>query len=155
PGERDEPGTTVQLLLKPAAAFLLDEETLVQTIRTYADFLPIPIRVNRDPTPVNLMAPPWMDEDPGRAILDYIARAFRGTRPLCVIPLHDARLNLGHDFMTVPLAGFLFVPPGSDASVLGEYGDVNVFIRRMFICERERDLLPPWARFVRGVVECP
>jgi molecular chaperone HtpG len=25
----------------------------------------------------------------------------------------------------------------------------------MFICERERDLLPPWARFVRGVIECP
>jgi molecular chaperone HtpG len=25
----------------------------------------------------------------------------------------------------------------------------------MFICERERDLLPPWARFIRGVIECP
>jgi molecular chaperone HtpG len=36
-----------------------------------------------------------------------------------------------------------------------EFGDLTVFIRRMFICERERDLLPPWARFVRGVVECP
>src|SRR5213080_1114040 len=56
--------------------------------------------------------------------------------------------------MTVPLKGFLFVPPGSVASVR-EYGDLNIFIRRMFICERERDLLPPWARFVRGVVDSP
>jgi molecular chaperone HtpG len=36
-----------------------------------------------------------------------------------------------------------------------EYGDLRVFIRRMFICERERDLLPPWARFVRGVIDSP
>ena len=36
-----------------------------------------------------------------------------------------------------------------------EFGDLNVYIRRMFICERERDLLPPWARFVRGVVDSP
>jgi molecular chaperone HtpG len=68
--------------------------------------------------------------------------------------LHDARVNIGHDTITVPLKGFLFVPPGSVASVR-EFGDLRVYIRRMFICERERDLLPPWARFVRGVVECP
>ena len=46
------------------------------------------------------------------------------------------------------------MPPGSVASVR-EFGDLTVYIRRMFICERERDLLPPWARFVRGVIECP
>jgi len=46
------------------------------------------------------------------------------------------------------------VPPGSVASVR-EFGDLTVYIRRMFICDRERDLLPPWARFVRGVIDCP
>jgi molecular chaperone HtpG len=100
------------------------------------------------------MAPPWEDETPARAIGDYIARVFHGMRPLCVFPLHDARVSIGHDTITVPLQGFLFVPPGSVASVR-EYGDLKIFIRRMFICERERDLLPPWARFVRGVIECP
>src|SRR5262249_48023372 len=62
--------------------------------------------------------------------------------------------SIGHDSITVQLQGFLFVPPGSVASVR-EYGDLNIYIRRMFICERERDLLPAWARFVRGVIECP
>ena len=85
---------------------------------------------------------------------EYIARAFHGTEPLCVLPLRDGKVNVGHDTLTVPLKGFLFVPPGSVASVR-EFGDLTVFIRRMFICERERDLLPPWARFVRGVIECP
>jgi molecular chaperone HtpG len=153
-GQRDEVGTTVQLTIKPAASFLLGEPTLVETVRTYADFLPTPIHVDGDDLPVNRMAPPWEDPDPGAAVVDYIARAFHGARPLCVVPLRDGRVNLGHDSLTVPLRGFLFVPPGSVASVR-EFGDLRVYIRRMFICERERDLLPPWARFVRGVVECP
>jgi molecular chaperone HtpG len=154
PGERDEPGTTVELKVKPAASFILNEQTLADTVRTYADFLPIPIHVNGDEYPVNLMSPPWEDDEPAPATAEYIHRVFHGMKPLCVLPLHDARVNLGHDSITVPLQGFLFVPPGSVASVR-EYGDLNIYIRRMFICERERDLLPPWARFVRGVVECP
>jgi molecular chaperone HtpG len=153
-GERDEVGTTVQLKVKPAASFILNEQTLSDTIRTYADFVPTPIYFGDDPDPLNLMVQPWEAENPDAAIREYIARAFRNTRPLCVIPLQDARVNLGHDNMTVPLKGFLFVPPGSVASVR-EFGDLTVFIRRMFICEHERDLLPPWARFVRGVIECP
>jgi molecular chaperone HtpG len=154
PGVRNEPGTTVELLIKPSASFILNEQTLVETVRTYADFLPTPIYLGDEDYPINLMAPPWEAEDIDTAIREYIARAFHGTRPLCVFPLQDARINLGHDSITVPLKGFLFVPPGSVASVR-EFGDLSVYIRRMFICERERDLLPPWARFVRGVIESP
>jgi molecular chaperone HtpG len=154
PGERDDIGTTVQLKLKPAASFLLNEQVLIETVRTYADFLPTPIHVGGDEVPVNLMVPPWEADDPETAIPEYIARAFQCARPLSVLPLRDGRINLGHDTMTIPLRGFLFVPPGSVVSVR-EYGDLRVCIRRMFICEGERDLLPAWARFVRGVVECP
>jgi molecular chaperone HtpG len=154
PGQRDEVGTTVELKIKPAASFILSEQALAEAVRIYADFLPVPIYVNGDAEPINLTAPPWEDEDPAQAVADYISRVFHGMKPLCVIPLHDARVSIGHDSITVPLQGFLFVPPGSVASVR-EYGDLNIYIRRMFICERERDLLPPWARFVRGVVECP
>ena len=154
PCDRTEVGTTVQLKVKPAASFILNEQTLTDAVRQYADFLPIPIHVNDDDYPVNLMTPPWEADEPEKAALEYIGRAFHGTRPLCLLPLHDGKVNVGHGTLTVPLKGFLFVPPGSVASVR-EFGDLTVFIRRMFICERERDLLPPWARFVRGVIECP
>lgn len=147
-------GTAVHLQLKPSAAFLLRSASLAEAVRTYADFLPIPIHLDDDPVPVNLMAPPWEADDPDQAIRDYVARKFQGMRPLWVLRLKDARVAMDHDSLTIPLEGFLFVPPASTASVR-EYGDLNVFIRRMFICDRERDLLPPWARFVRGVVECP
>jgi molecular chaperone HtpG len=153
PAWREEIGTTVELRLKPAASFLLQEQELIKTVRQYADFLPVPIHIQDESLPVNLMAPPWEADHPDRAIKDYITRSFR-SESLWVLPLGDWKVDLGHDSLTVPLKGFLFVPPGSVASVR-EFGDLNVYIRRMFICERERDLLPPWARFVRGVIDCP
>ena len=155
PGERDEIGTTVELHVKPAAAFILQERNLEEAVRTYADFLPIPIHVQGDREPANLMSQPWESPAPEEAMREYVTRAFHGSEPLWTLPLHDDKVALAHgDFVTVPLQGFLFVPPGSVASVR-EYGDLRVFIRRMFICERERDLLPPWARFVRGVIDSP
>lgn len=154
PGSRQQIGTSVMLTIKPTASFILNEETLRETVRVYADFLQVPIHVQGDGEPSNLMVAPWEQPNVESACRNFVARAFRGARPLAILPLEDGVLNLGHDTLTVPLRGFLFVPPGSIASVR-EYGDLTVYIRRMFICERERDLLPSWARFIRGVVECP
>jgi len=146
-------GTRVELHLKANAAFMLNEGILSDTIAQYADFLPIPVYLNGGFYPINAQRPPWEALDPQQAIRDYIQRVFRVGSPLAVIELNDQIVDLGHDSMTIPLEGFVFIPPGSVASVQ-EYGDMNVYIRRMFICERQRDLLPSWARFVRGVVDC-
>jgi molecular chaperone HtpG len=152
--EGGEVGTAVQLQVKPAAAFILQERNLVEAVRAYADFLPTPIHLQGDPLPLNLMMPPWETDDPDRAIADYIARNFPRGDPLYVLRLRDGKVRLAHDTLTVPLQGFLFVPAGSVTSVR-EYGELTVYIRRMFICDREKDLLPAWARFVRGVIDCP
>ncbi len=94
---------------------------------------------------VNAQRPPWEAVDPTHDTRDYIEKTFRVSSPLAIIELNDQIVDLGHDTMTIPLEGFAFIPPGSMASVQ-EYGDMNVYIRRMFICERQRDLLPAWAR---------
>ncbi len=154
PGEREEIGTTVELQIKPNASFLINEELLRDTIQQYADFLPIPIYVNGDKMPANLMQPPWESSNLEYSIRDYIERVFKAREPLAIIPLTDQVIDLGHDQLTIALQGFLFIPPHSVASSQ-EYGDMNVFIRRMFICDHQMELLPPWARFVRGVVDCP
>ena len=150
---RDEVGTTVELRVKSAASFVLREGQLLEIVRQYADFLPLPIFLGSDPEPANLQVPPWEAPNTEEATRDYIERAFGGT-PLAIIPLHDHKVSLGHDTLTLPLQGFLFVPPGSVASVR-EYGDVMVFIRRMFICRDDDALLPPWARFIRGAIDSP
>lgn len=147
-------GTKVELKVKPEASFLLNERVMVDTVQMYADFLDIPVYVGSGNTAVNSMTPPWESIDSEIAMREYINRTFSHMNPLAVIVLEDQEVSLGHDSVTIPLEGFLFVPPGSLASVQ-EYGDLNIYIRRMFITEKHTQLLPSWAKFVRGVVDCP
>lgn len=147
-------GTSIRLTLKQNAYFLLNEELLAETVRKYADFLAIPIHINGSAVPVNNMKVPWEADDPESSLRDYAERSFQMRDVLWTLRLHDYIVDLGHDTFKVPLAGFLFVPRTSVASVQ-EYGDVQVYIRRMFICNNERKLLPAWAKFVRGVIDTP
>ncbi len=153
-GSRLVPGTTVELRLKSSAHHLLREQPLIDAVREYADFLPTPIFVNDSAEPVTLGTPPWDDTDPEAACREFVRRRFGETDPLWILPLADGRVDLGHDTVTVPLRGFVFAPASSVVSVK-EYGQVAVYIRRMAICDDDRHLLPPWARFLRGVIDCP
>jgi molecular chaperone HtpG len=154
PGNRPETGTTVELRLKPSALFLLHEHNLLRVVREYADFLPTPIYIGGSPAEANLGTPPWEEPDVEEACQRYVRRRFGEAEPLWILPLADGVIDLGHDTLTVPLRGFLFVPPETVASIR-EYGDVAVYIRGMAICDEDKNLLPPWARFVRGVIDSP
>ena len=151
---RAQTGTTVELRVKSAASFVLREPALLEIVRQFADFLPIPIHLSGEREQANLGTPPWNARNVEKATREYIGRAFEGGEPLAIIPLKDHVEKVGDDQITIPIRGFLFVPPGTVASVR-EYGDVLVFIRRMFICREDKDLLPAWARFVRGALDCP
>ena len=153
-GSRVEIGTTVELQLKPQARFLLREQLLIEAIREYADFLRTPIHVSGSEDPVNLGRFPWDDPDRERSCRDYIKRRFDESEPLWVLPLRDGRVDLGHDSLTVPLRGVLFVPSRSVVSIK-EYGSLAVHIRGMAICDEDKDLLPHWARFVQGIIDSP
>ncbi|MGB1252900.1 MAG: ATP-binding protein [Candidatus Promineifilaceae bacterium] len=154
-GERKRRGTTITLRLRSDASFLLDEEILATNVRKYANFLPIPIYVNEGWQPENEMTPPWKRRNATQAIQRFVKREFAMSSPLTVITLHDHVETLPNgESVDVPLSGFLFIPPSSVTSVR-EYGDLRVYIRSMFITEEEEELLPPWAKFVRGLVESP
>ena len=154
PGSRLETGTTVELRLKSSAYFLLREQRLLDTVREFADFLPIEIHVQGMEGRANLGSPPWDEPDEQAACRNYVKRRFGEADPLVILPLTDGVVDLGHDTITIPLRGLLFVPAQSVVSVK-EYGTVAVSIRGMAICDSDKDLLPPWARFVRGVIDCP
>jgi molecular chaperone HtpG len=153
-GDRPETGTTVELRLKPSALFLLHEQNLVDVIQEYADFVPTPIHVQGSVDEVNLRTPPWDEPDLESACRRYARRRFGEAEPLWVLPLTDGTIDLGHDTFTVPLRGFLFVPSASVVSIK-EYGSVAVTIRGMSICDADKELLPPWARFVQGIIDGP
>lgn len=147
-------GTRITIALKPEAEVFVNAKELMAVIQRYGDFLPIPIYLNVTPQPVNLMRPPWEFDPVEPAIATYIERTFHHANPLHVFLLRDQIIDLGHDTLTVPMRGVMFIPPSSVVSVR-EYGDVSVYIRHMFITDQERDLLPSWARFFRGVIDSP
>jgi molecular chaperone HtpG len=159
PASRESPGTTVTLHLKPEGEYLLNEYLVGHTIRLYADFLDVPVYLNQGSTPVNTMHAPWHQESSQEDYMQYVVDRFDAAAPLTVIPLHDhvehmTRPDGTQESVVTPLAGVLFVPTGSILSIR-EYGEVGVYIRRMLITAQERELLPVWAKFVSGVVECP
>jgi molecular chaperone HtpG len=153
-GNRPETGTTIELRLKPSAMFLLHEQNLIEVVQEYADFLPIPIHVNGSPDRANLGTPPWQEPDAEAACRAYVRSRYGEADALWVSTLVDGVIDLGHDTLTVPLRGFLYVPSQSVASIK-EYGTVAVYIRGMAICDEDKGLLPAWARFVRAVIDCP
>lgn len=168
PGNRDEAGTTVRLKIKStcnetgAGTGILDAAHLRDVLKTYADFLPVPIQLADDPQPVNALHAPWHrrdgDGDGGdsseEAYRAFLKHRFPQLDPLAIIPLADVQVTQQREPVTIPLGGVLCIPADSSLST-GEYGDVCVYVRRMLVEENCQDLLPPWARFVTGVVDSP
>ncbi|MBN1310832.1 MAG: ATP-binding protein [Anaerolineae bacterium] len=159
PSDRSKPGSTLALSLKLAGEFLLNRSIVREAIRTYADFLQIPIYLDGGDSPVNMRDAPWHVDAGVQAYRRFIVEHFDVDEPLAVIPLHDhietiKEANAECDEVATPLQGVLFIPAGSSTSAR-EHGDVKVYIRRMHITGEDRELLPGWARFVRGVIDCP
>ncbi|MBL8250057.1 MAG: ATP-binding protein [Candidatus Competibacter sp.] len=149
PADAQAPGTRVTMTLAPDQSAFLDGRLLHQTIRRYADFLPYPILLN-GVGPINAIDAPW--HAPGWR--DPVERersltAFLGQRyadpPLLVIPV---------DLTRPKAAGGLYIP-ARYAPAGRSGGAVDLFQARMCIRPNDGELLPEWARFARGVVDCP
>ncbi|MDG4550662.1 MAG: ATP-binding protein [Candidatus Contendobacter sp.] len=149
PASAQPPGTRVVVTLAPDRTAFLDGRILRQTVRRYADFLPFPILLDGF-GPINAVNAPWHEpvwRDPGER--ERLLTAFLNQRyadpPLVVIPV---------DLSNPRALGGLFIPtryaPGGQAG-----GTVDLFQTRMSIRPNDAELLPEWARFVRGVVDCP
>lgn len=148
-------GTEVRLRIRVETPELGAPAFIREVIGEYARFLEVPIFVAGSPAPVNARLPPWCaSTHEGQARMSYdelAAEASGGDTPLAVVrlrPFDDPSLG------RVALEGALLLPSSSFAS-LAEHGEAAVFIRRMMVTPSERELLPRWARFVRGLVDCP
>jgi len=161
PAVKRNTGTSFILHLKLEGEFLLNPTLMTRAVLQYADFLPVKITINGGDAALNRMNAPWhVPRDGMQYHLKFIADQFDVHEPLTVVVLHDhVETSYGVDgspgnTTTVPLRGVLFVPVGSVLSTR-EFGDVWVYVRRMFVTDDEKDLLPRWAKFVRGVVSSP
>jgi molecular chaperone HtpG len=143
PVDKTEIGTQLVLHLSDSSLVLLDDTRLRQAIKKYADFLSIPIYLNGNQA--NSCIPPWEAADSQTDYADYIQARYN-LYPLAILPLPSSE--------EFPLDGLLFVPM-IPFELSRDFGEVDIYISRMFIRANDKDLLPSWARFVKGVINTP
>jgi len=153
PAERDAPGTTVTLHLKPA-----DEEdglrdytaepVLRDIVKKYSDFVAYPIRLRGET--LNSMKAIWtrgkdeVSEDEHREFYKHIAHDWND-------PLEHVTVHVEG---TLEARALLYIPSKAPFDLWreGAHRGVQLYVKRVFIMDDCRELLPPWLRFVRGVV---
>ena len=143
-------GTRVILHVTPEHVDFLQTRRIGAEIVRYADFLPYPVHLNGNPASANTMDAPWHKEFPVdeiriREYARFVSRRFPDTA-LEVIPI---------DLETpYRIQGVLYISDRriSDAA---QAGTLDIYCKRMFVCSENTRLLPPWAKFVRGVIDSP
>lgn len=143
-------GSRIVLRLKAGFSELSDSGVVSALVRKYCSLLPIPITINERPEPINNVTPPWAEQGVSPLQLKRRQMAFAELfeadyAPLACISLPENDLDLD---------GLLWIQDGS-SYVSSDSRNVSVFIRNMFITDKEADLLPRWAGFVGLVVESP
>jgi molecular chaperone HtpG len=152
--ERATAGTTVTLHLKP-----VDEEDglkdyterfiLKEIVKRYSDFVSYPIHFG-DET-LNSMKAIWargkdeVTEDEHREFYKHISHDWND-------PLEHVSVHVEGSFEARAL---LYIPSKAPFDIHhrdGEHRGLQLYVKRVFIMDDWRELLPPYLRFVRGVV---
>lgn len=143
--EREVPGTTIRLILKPEYGILAREpQHIEKAVREYADYLPIPIFLNDNSTRINVIHAAWFEPTPEPEAIEMALLERFDETPLDVIPIRVEK--------PVSIAGAMYVTPMRTPGFSGD-PVVTTTIKRMVISKDTYGLLPPWASFLRGVLE--
>jgi molecular chaperone HtpG len=145
--DRSTVGTSVKLVLKSGYIVFSEDEELVESgIKQYADFLPIPIHLNRSNARSNLIQAAWLEPTPESETVEEQIASYFGETPLDVIPIAVEA--------PVTIKGALYVSPQRTPGFADD-ATIAVSVRRMVISRHIRELVPVWAPFLRGVLELP
>ncbi len=149
PAEKDTRGTTVELKLKEDAREFLDAYRLKQIVRRYSDFVPFPIYVKGEKA--NRQTAPWRQR-PQELTAEQYHEFYRQLTLDTEDPLLYVHFSAD---APVHIQSILYVPSKAERGLLTarmEHGP-RLYSRKILIQERASDLLPPYLRFVEGVVD--
>lgn len=142
-------GTEVILHLKEKFHALADPQVLHGVLSRYCALLPVPVFASDDGLAVNAEPPPWKDGDlhpvrARKARLEFAGRFEKRFSPICTFDIVDEPKH--------EVRGLLWVQDGATFGT-SDNRNLSVFVRGMLLDDEARELLPPWAGFVGGVVE--
>jgi molecular chaperone HtpG len=154
PAERASRGTTITLFLKDDEKEFLEDQRIRAVVKTYSDHIALPIRLAL--------------ED-GKAATINAASAL-WTRPKSEITAeqykefyHDVAHQFDEPWLTIhakaegtlEYTSLLFVPSTKpfDLFEVDRKSKLKLYVRRVFITDDAPGLLPPYLRFIKGVVD--
>ncbi|MFL5381781.1 MAG: molecular chaperone HtpG [Longimicrobiaceae bacterium] len=169
--ERDRPGTTVTLHLKPVDTEngiedYADRWVLSRIVRQHADFIPYPILLPAEKPeevpegetpepekPLNSMKPIWT-RPPAEVTKEEYADFYRQISHDWSEPLETIHTR-GEGL--VEFQAVLFLPSRGAAELYypGFKPNLRLYVKRMLVRENSEELLPRWLRWVRGAVDSP
>ena len=147
--ERDERGTTVVMHLKKDAKEFLEDERVKHIVKTYSDHISFPVTLGEDT--LNAASAIWtrqpseITEEQHTEFYHHTSHAF-----------DDPWLTIHNRVEGVVSYTNLFYIPTFRPFDLFEperKGHVKLYVNRVFITESIEGLLPPFLRFLRGVVD--
>ena len=152
PATRAEPGTTIILHMKTDADEYLEPYRLEMVIRKWADHITIPIKIVNDgaETAANEGTALWrksksdVTEESYTEFYRHLGHIF--DQPWATLHWHAEG--------AMEFSALLFIPGSKPFEAVEgpRESRVRLHVRRMFITD-EAGLLPPWLRFVTGVVD--
>ncbi len=153
--ERAERGTTVTLHLKKGEDEFLDPERLRTIVKTYSDHIALPIELATDgaegPETLNTASALWtrpkkdITPEQYKEFYHHVGHAFDDPW-LTVHARAEGRIEY---------AMLLFVPSARPFDLFdpARKPRVKLYVKRVFISDDSEDLVPPYLRFVRGIVD--
>lgn len=143
-------GSRVVLHLSPDFLALAHPSVCEGLLRRYCCLLFEPVVLGTDGEVINRPPPPWRVDEVmpevrrTRLALDFARRFEPMFEPLCTLPVEPGEGGGARGLLWIQ-DGFTY---GST-----DNRNVSVFVRGMLVSDDARELLPPWAGFVGGVVE--
>ncbi|MEB7939340.1 ATP-binding protein [Escherichia whittamii] len=154
PHQASEPGTQVILTLKEEYSHLASNNLLNRVLSRYCILLHEPVYVGDASEPINKLQPPWREVAPEgvtmhralvqRKNLAFAAQFESSFEPICTIPVVPAGMS--------DAVGILWIQDGATYGT-SDNRNLSLFLRGMLLDDEARELLPPWAGFIGGVIE--
>jgi molecular chaperone HtpG len=153
--ERDAAGTDVVLHLKEGEDEFLSDYRIKEVVRRYSDHIPVPIelRIGADRASLNDGSALWqkprseVTEAQYKEFYRHVAHA-----------MDEPWLTVHHRAEgTIEYTALLYVPTARPLDLFNpdRRHRVKLYLRRVFITDDAKDLLPAWLRFLQGVVDTP
>ena len=149
--ELESRGTVIEIKLKEDETEFLESHRIQNIVKSHSDYIPYPIFLGDGESQINRQTAIWR-ETPTKVEEDQYQDFYRQLTLEMENPLDKI-----HFVADVPLMiyALLYLPSKPDRGLftLREQDGLKLYARKILIEEYSKDLLPPYFRFIQGVVD--